>query len=274
MKLWEKGISTEASIENFTVGNDRHYDRYLAIYDVKASAAHAKMLHKCGFLELLELNQLLEGLSELEGQVALADFSIPESFEDIHSYIEYYLTDKYGSVGKKIHTARSRNDQVITALQLYVTDSLERLIESTADFARLLLELSEKHRDILMPGYTHLQVAMPSSFGLWLSAYAETLCDDIVALKAAAVVSNQNPLGSAAGYGSNFGIDRLLTTQLIGFEVVKVNSIASQMLRGRIERIAINTIAQLGATLSKLAGDICLYMGQDFGFLSFDDEIY
>ena len=273
MKLWEKGISTEASIENFTVGNDRHYDRYLAIYDVKASAAHARMLHKCGFLELLELNQLLEGLSELEEQVALVDFSIPERFEDIHSYIEYYLTDKYGSVGKKIHTARSRNDQVITALQLYVTDSLDQLIESTADFARLLLELSEKHRDILMPGYTHLQVAMPSSFGLWLSAYAETLCDDIVALKAAAVVSNQNPLGSAAGYGSNFGIDRLLTTELIGFEVVKVNSIASQTLRGRIERIAINAIAQLGATLSKLAGDICLYMGQDFGFLSFDDEI-
>ena len=273
MKLWEKGIATEAAIEAFTVGNDRDYDRYLAKYDIKASAAHAKMLARCKFITDSELDTLLLGLDLLAEKVSEPDFEIEEQFEDIHSYIEFFLTQTYGEVGKKIHTARSRNDQVLTAIQLYTTDQLHLLIDRTASFAELLLTLADQYKEVLMPGYTHLQVAMPSSFGMWLSAYSETLCDDIIALKAAAIVADQNPLGSAAGYGSNFDIDRELTTELMGFATLKVNAISAQMLRGRIERIATGAIAQLGATLAKLAGDICLYMGQDYGFLKFSDQI-
>ncbi|WP_340064555.1 argininosuccinate lyase [Ascidiimonas aurantiaca] len=273
MKLWDKGISTHKKIDRFTVGNDRELDLILVKYDILASKAHANMLGKTGLLSEKEARELIAALDVIAKTTEDGKFTIEEDFEDMHSKIEYMLTEMLGVTGKKIHMARSRNDQVLVAMQLYVKEALSAIEKSTALLFNRLLELAEKHKDILMPGYTHLQIAMPSSFGLWFSAYAECLIDDLHLLKAAFKVADQNPLGSAAGYGSSFPINRELTTEELGFATMKYNVIAAQMSRGKMEKTTAFAISSIAGTLSKLAMDICLYMGQNFDFISFPDEI-
>ncbi len=273
MKLWDKGISIDKKIEQFTVGNDREIDLHIAKYDVQASLAHAKMLQSIGILTTEELQQLEKGLQDLASQIENGTFTIEEQFEDVHSKIEFELTKIYGDVGKKIHTARSRNDQVLVALQLFYKAELINIKSKTKDFFETLLELAETHKKALLPGYTHLQVAMPSSFGLWFSAYAEVLIDDVYLLDAALKTVDQNPLGSAAGYGSSFAIDRHLTTELLEFSTLKYNVVAAQMSRGKSERTIALALGSLANTLARFAMDICLYMSQNFGFISFPDEL-
>ena len=273
MKLWDKGFSTDKKIDHFTVGNDRELDLHLAKYDVIASQAHAKMLGKIGLLTTEETNALVKELDAIAETIEKGEFVIEDSFEDMHSKIEYVLTEKLGDTGKKIHTARSRNDQVLVAMHLYLKQELSEIKSGTKELFDLLLELAEKHKDVLLPGYTHLQIAMPSSFGLWLSAYAESLIDDLYFVDAAYKVADQNPLGSAAGYGSSFPIDRSFTTKEMGFETLKYNVVAAQMGRGKVEKATAFGMANIAATLSKLAMDICLYMSQNFNFLSFPDEL-
>ncbi|GAA0749437.1 argininosuccinate lyase [Gaetbulibacter jejuensis] len=273
MKLWDKGISIDKKIEQFTVGNDREIDLHIAKYDVQASLAHAKMLQSIGVLTTEELQQLEKGLQDLASQIENGTFTIDNQFEDVHSKIEFELTKTYGDVGKKIHTARSRNDQVLVALQLFYKAELINIKSKTKDFFETLLELSETYKKTLLPGYTHLQVAMPSSFGLWFSAYAEVLIDDVYVLDAALKTVDQNPLGSAAGYGSSFAIDRQLTTQLLEFSTLKYNVVAAQMSRGKSERTIALALGSLANTLARFAMDICLYMSQNFGFISFPDEL-
>ncbi|WP_338356430.1 argininosuccinate lyase [Yeosuana marina] len=273
MKLWDKGISIDKKIEQFTVGNDREIDIHIAKYDVIASKAHAKMLHKIGILTTIELEQLLGGLQVLENEIEDGEFVIDAQFEDVHSKIEYELTATLGDVGKKIHTARSRNDQVLVALHLYYKENLGVVKEKVKVFFDTLLDLAETHKDKVLPGYTHLQVAMPSSFGLWFSAYAELMIDDVYLLNAAIKTVDQNPLGSAAGYGSSFPIDREFTTKEMGFETLKYNVVAAQMARGKNERTIAAVLGGLCNTMSRFAMDICLYMSQNFGFVSFPDEL-
>ena len=273
MKLWDKGFSTDKKIDHFTVGNDRELDLHLAKYDVIASKAHAKMLGKIGLLTDDETNALVEELNTIAISIEKGTFIIEDSFEDMHSKIEFMLTEKLGDTGKKIHTARSRNDQVLVAMHLYLKHELSEIKSETKELFDLLLELSEKYKDVLLPGYTHLQIAMPSSFGLWLSAYAESLIDDLYFVDAAYKVADQNPLGSAAGYGSSFPIDRSFTTKEMGFETLKYNVVAAQMGRGKVEKATAFGMANIAATLSKLAMDICLYMSQNFNFLTFPDEL-
>ncbi|CAM1371842.1 argininosuccinate lyase [Tenacibaculum xiamenense] len=273
MKLWDKGISIDKKIENFTIGNDREIDLFIAPYDVQASSAHAKMLNSIGILSKEELSQLIEGLEALKQQINEGTFIIDAEFEDVHSKIEYELTKQYGEVGKKIHTARSRNDQVLVALQLYYKENLEILTEKTKTLFSTLLQLSEQYKDNLLPGYTHLQVAMPSSFGLWFSAYAELLIDDLHLVEAALKTVDQNPLGSAAGYGSSFPIDREFTTKELNFNTLKYNVVAAQLSRGKSERTVAMALGGLANTLSRFAMDVCLYMSQNFGFISFPDEL-
>jgi len=273
MKLWEKGIPTSKLVEQFTVGDDRTYDRALAKYDVLASIAHAKMLGRQSIISGEESDALVKALDAYLHTVGQEHFIIEDSFEDIHSKIEAYLIDTLGETGKKIHTARSRNDQVLTAIQLYCKDRLDEVCEKTHHFAGVLLHLAATHSSVFMPGYTHMQVAMPSSFGLWFSAYAETLADDLVSLRAVQHLVDQNPLGSAAGYGSSFDIDRAFTTKALDFQNIKVNAIAAQMMRGRTELRVVSALGEVAYSLSKLANDICLYMGQDFGFVHFPDHI-
>ncbi|MGJ5641882.1 argininosuccinate lyase [Formosa sp. S-31] len=273
MKLWDKGISIDKKIEQFTVGNDREIDIHIAKYDVIASKAHAKMLHKIGILTTIELEQLLGGLDLLANEIEAGEFVIDEQFEDVHSKIEYELTKTLGEVGKKIHTARSRNDQVLVALQLYYKEELKEVKAKTKVLFDTLLELAETYKDNLLPGYTHLQVAMPSSFGLWFSAYAELLIDDVYMLDAASKIVDQNPLGSAAGYGSSFPIDREFTTNEMEFATLKYNVVAAQMSRGKSERTIAASLGSLGNTLARFAMDVCLYMSQNFGFISFPDEL-
>ncbi|MDP5157184.1 MAG: argininosuccinate lyase [Flaviramulus sp.] len=273
MKLWDKGISIDKKIEQFTVGNDREIDIHIAKYDIIASKAHAKMLQKIGILTTNELVDLLTGLKNLEKQVTDGTFVIDSQFEDVHSKIEYELTKSLGEVGKKIHTARSRNDQVLVALHLYYKENLGLVKEKTKTFFDTLLTLAETHQDKVLPGYTHLQVAMPSSFGLWFSAYAELMVDDVYLLNAAIKTVDQNPLGSAAGYGSSFPIDRELTTKEMGFSTLKYNVVAAQMARGKNERTIAAVLGGLCNTMSRFAMDICLYMSQNFGFISFPDEL-
>jgi argininosuccinate lyase len=273
MKLWDKGITIDKKIEQFTVGNDREIDLHIAKYDVQASLAHAKMLHKIEIINLEELQQLVEGLEELQQQIENNTFVIEENFEDVHSKIEFELTKKYGDVGKKIHTARSRNDQVLVALHLYYKQNISDVIQQTNTLFDTLLNLSEMYKKDLLPGYTHLQVAMPSSFGLWFSAYAEVLIDDVYLLEAAYKVVDQNPLGSAAGYGSSFPIDRAFTTQELNFSTLKYNVVAAQMSRGKSERTIAAALGGLCNTLARFSMDICLYMSQNFGFISFPDEL-
>ncbi|MFY0712588.1 argininosuccinate lyase [Seonamhaeicola sp. NFXS20] len=273
MKLWDKGISIDKKIEQFTVGNDREIDIHIAKYDVIASKAHAKMLQSIGILTTEELEQLLGGLDVLASQIEDGTFVIDAQFEDVHSKIEFELTKTLGEVGKKIHTARSRNDQVLVACHLYFKENLKLIQAKTKTLFDTLLNLAETHKDKLLPGYTHLQVAMPSSFGLWFSAYAELMIDDVYLLNAALKTVDQNPLGSAAGYGSSFPIDRELTTKEMNFSTLKYNVVAAQMGRGKNERTIAAALGSLANTLSRFAMDVCLYMSQNFGFVTFPDEL-
>jgi argininosuccinate lyase len=273
MKLWEKGINTNQLIEEFTVGNDRVLDMHLAKYDVLASIAHAKMLGSIGIITEAEVNQLLSGLASLNEQIENGTFQIEEGFEDVHSKIEYELTQQLGDVGKKIHTGRSRNDQVLVCMHLYIKNEIDEIKQSIKELFDLLIKLSNQHQNVLIPGYTHLQAAMPSSFGLWFGAYAEILIDDLHLFNAAFSIADQNPLGSAAGYGSSFPLDRTMTTDLLGFETLKYNSIAAQMSRGKVEKTTSYALASVASTLAKVSMDITLYMNENFGFISFPDEL-
>ena len=273
MKLWQKGAAAHQKVNHFTVGKDREYDLQLAAYDCEASMAHANMLAKIDLLSSQEAEQLNQVLKELQAAAKNGTFTIEEEHEDMHSKIEHVLTERLGDLGKKIHTARSRNDQVLVAMHLYLKDELKTIKSQVVDLFDLLLALAEKHKAKLIPGYTHLQVAMPSSIGLWLSAYAESLIDDLHFWESTYKIADQNPLGSAAGYGSAFPIDREFTTQALGFEQLKVNAVAAQMSRGKLEKSTAMAFASIGSTLAKLSMDICLYMGQDFNFISFPDEL-
>ncbi len=273
MKLWDKGYSIDKKIEQFTVGNDREIDLYIAKYDIMASLAHAKMLASIGIISKSELNHLSKELETLSTTIETGNFTIEDSFEDVHSKIEFVLIDALGDTGKKIHTARSRNDQVLTALHLYYKDNLIEIEQKTKLFFDSLIELADTHKNKLLPGYTHLQVAMPSSFGLWFSSYAELVIDDVYVLNAALKVVDQNPLGSAAGYGSSFPIDREFTTEALGFSTLKYNAVAAQLSRGKSERIVASALGNLSSTLAKFAMDICLYLSQNFDFISFPDKL-
>ena len=273
MKLWDKGYSIDKKIDVLTVGNDRALDEVLARYDVIGNRAQAVMLNKIGVLTDDELKDILRELDVIAADIEKGGFTIGDEFEDVHSKIEFMLTERLGDTGKKIHTARSRNDQVLTDMHLYVRDELLHIRDGVKRLFDLLLGLSEKYKDVLLPGYTHLQVAMPSSFGLWFGAYAESLVDDVYMIGAAYRVADQNPLGSAAGYGSSFPIDREETTRQMGFSQMKVNSVAAQMGRGKLEKTAAFAMASVAGTLSKMAMDVCLYMSQNFGFVSFPDEL-
>ena len=273
MKLWQKDTSTDEKIDHFTVGNDRTYDLALAPYDCIASKAHAKMLGEIGMLTSKEVKDLTAALDSILKSTQKGDFVIEKEFEDMHSKIEFLLTPKLGDLGKKIHTARSRNDQVLVALQLYIKEELSQIKKEVIKLFDLLLKLAETHQKDLLPGYTHMQVAMPSSFGLWFSAYAESLVDDVAFLNTAFQLADQNPLGSAAGFGSSFPIDRELTSKELGFKTLKYNVVAAQMGRGKVEKASATAIGMLGGTLAKLAMDICMYMGQDFDFIHFPEEL-
>lgn len=273
MKLWQKGAAAHEKVDSFTVGKDREYDLVLAQYDCEASMAHAKMLGAIGLITTAEAQQLCKVLEALKEDAEKGVFTIENEFEDMHSKIEHVLTEKLGDLGKKIHAARSRNDQVLVAMHLYLKQELTEIKTQVIAIFDLLLELAEKHQDELIPGYTHLQVAMPSSIGMWLSAYAESLVDDLYFWEAAFKIADQNPLGSAAGYGSAFPIDRELTTKLMAFKQLKVNAVASQMSRGKLEKSTAMALSSIGSSLSKMCMDICLYMGQDFDFISFPADL-
>ena len=273
MKLWQKGAAAHEKVDHFTVGKDREYDLVLAQYDCQASSAHAKMLAKIGLIRSEEAEQLLAVLAEIQQQAEAGTFTIEKEFEDMHSKIEHVLTERLGDLGKKIHTARSRNDQVLVAMHLYIKHELGAIKTQVTALFDLLLSLAEKHQNELMPGYTHLQVAMPSSFGLWFSAYAESLIDDLYFWQSAYKIADQNPLGSAAGYGSAFPIDRDFTTKALDFSQLKINSVAAQMSRGKLEKSTATALSAIGSTLAKFSMDVCLYMGQDFNFISFPDNL-
>jgi argininosuccinate lyase len=272
-KLWSKGFDADKSVEEFTVGRDRELDLKLARYDVLGSMAHIRMLQSIGLLEQSELDILLKEMDVILTEIETGGFKIEEGVEDIHSQVELMLTRKLGEVGKKIHSGRSRNDQVLVDLKLFFKHEIRDIAELTKQLFDTLIELSETHKDVLMPGYTHFQIAMPSSFGLWFGAYAESLTDDALLLEAAYRHANQNPLGSAAGYGSSFPLNRTMTTELLEFETLHFNSVAAQMSRGKTERTLGYAMAAIASTLSKFVGDICLYMSQNFGFVSFPDEL-
>ena len=273
MKLWQKDIQSLKSVEKFTVGNDRELDIYLAPFDVLGSLAHIKMLASIGLLSSDELARLEVELKNIYQLIQKGNFKLDDGVEDIHSQVELMLTQKLGDVGKKIHSARSRNDQVLVDLKLFLRSEIEKLVLSTKALFDLLIQQSEKHKDDLLPGYTHLQLAMPSSFGLWFGAYAESLVDDLITLQAAFEVVNKNPLGSAAGYGSSFPINRKMTTDLLGFDDLNYNVVYAQMGRGKTERIVASALANIAASLSKLSMDACLYLNQNFSFISFPEEL-
>jgi len=274
MKLWEKGNqSTNRIIEQFTVGNDRELDLEIAQYDIQASKAHAKMLNEVELLSNQEYHAIAKELKKLQIAAENGTFTIEEKFEDVHSKIEYELTEALGDTGKKIHAGRSRNDQVLVCLHLYVKDQIFEIKKLTKGLFEKLQQLSEKHKKILMPGYTHMQVAMPSSFGLWFGAYAESLVDDLHQLNAAYKIADQNPLGSAAGYGSSLPLDRNMTAELLGFSTLKYNSVAAQMSRGRLEQLTSFALSALASTLSKMAMDITLFCNQNYDFISFPEQL-
>ena len=273
MKLWNKGFEPDKAIEAYTVGNDQQLDLRLAQYDIEGSMAHIKMLETIGLLEKSELEQLLVALAELLEEAKKGNFVIEEGVEDVHSQVELMLTRKLGDVGKKIHSGRSRNDQVLVDLKLFMRDELLDIARHTKQLFDRLIALSEEHKATLMPGYTHLQVAMPSSFGLWFGAYAESLIDDMRLVVAAYETANQNPLGSAAGYGSSFPLNREMTTELLGFETLHYNAVAAQMSRGKTERATAFAVAALASTIGRFAMDVCLFMCQNFGFISFPDNL-
>jgi len=273
MKLWQKDKASLKEVEKFTVGNDHEMDMYLAAFDVQGSLAHTEMLESVGLLTKPELTQLQAELKNIYKQIQKGEFKLQDDVEDIHSQVELLLTQKLGDVGKKIHSARSRNDQVLVDVKLFLRSELEELVKIIQPFFELLQSQSEKYKADLLPGYTHLQLAMPSSFGLWFGAYAESLVDDVITIKAAYDVVNKNPLGSAAGYGSSFPINRTLTTQLLGFDNLNYNVVYAQMGRGKAERIVAQSLANVADTLAKLSMDACLYLNQNFGFVSFPTEL-
>jgi argininosuccinate lyase len=273
MKLWQKNTSVSQVVEAFTVGNDRAMDMYLAPYDVQGSLAHIKMLESIGLLTSDEWKILSTELKNIYNEIQAGHFILEEGVEDVHSEVEFLLTKKLGEAGKKIHSGRSRNDQVLVDLKLFFRSAVEQLVQNIHTLFQLLQQKSEEFKNDLLPGYTHLQLAMPSSFGLWLGAYAESLVDDVITLQAAYKVVNKNPLGSAAGYGSSFPLNRTYTTQLLGFEDLNYNVVYAQMSRGKSERIVAQGLSNVAATLNKLSMDCCLYMNQNFGFISFPDEL-
>jgi argininosuccinate lyase len=273
MKLWQKNIDSLKEVEKFTVGRDREFDLQLAPFDVLGSIAHVKMLAEVKLLSKEEATQLMAELKNIYHSIQSSKFKIENNIEDIHSQVEFLLTEKLGDAGKKIHSARSRNDQVLLDIKLFLRDEIEKLVTSLEPFFDLLQTQSEKYKDHSLPGYTHLQLAMPSSFGLWFGAYAESLVDDMITLKAAFDVVNKNPLGSAAGYGSSFPINRSLTTKLLGFDDLNYNVVYAQMGRGKTERIVAMALANVADTLSKLSMDACLYLNQNFDFISFPTEL-
>ncbi|MCW3079031.1 argininosuccinate lyase [Segetibacter sp.] len=273
MKLWQKNTNTSKAVETFTVGNDREMDLFLAPFDVQGSLAHVKMLESVGLLTTADWTVLSAELKKIYKEIEAGNFSLQNDVEDIHSQVELLLTERLGDVGKKIHSGRSRNDQVLVDLKLFFRSAIEQLVQNIEHLFQLLQEKSEVFKANLLPGYTHLQLAMPSSFGLWLGAYAESLVDDVITLQSAYKVVNKNPLGSAAGYGSSFPLNRTLTTQLLGFEDLNYNVVYAQMSRGKSERIVAQAVNNVASTLNKLAMDCCLYMNQNFGFISFPDEL-
>ncbi|KAB2913324.1 MAG: argininosuccinate lyase [Bacteroidetes bacterium] len=274
MKLWQKDTQQTADwIETFTVGRDREFDLLLAEHDVLGSIAHTSMLQSIGLLTEVELNSILKGLHAILDEIRNGTFTIDASAEDIHSQIELLLTQRIGENGKKIHSGRSRNDQVLLDLKLYLRAELKHVSQEVKALFDTLIHLSETHKSKLLPGYTHLQLAMPSSFGLWFGAYAESLVDDMEMVQAAYNICNKNPLGSGAGYGSSFPLDRELTTKLLGFETLNYNVVYAQMTRGKSEKAVATALASVAATLSKFAYDVCLYMNQNFGFIRFPDEL-
>ena len=272
MKLWEKSVQVTDEIDRFTVGHDRELDLYLAPYDVMGSMAHITMLHSIGLIADDELPQLLRELKDIYRQAKEGNFVIEDGIEDVHSQVELLLTRRLGDMGKKIHAGRSRNDQVLLDLKLFTRDRLHRVAEAVRRLFHTLQQKSERYRHVLMPGYTHLQVAMPSSFGLWFGAYAESLADDLLLLQAAYRMANRNPLGSAAGYGSSFPLDREMTTRLLGFEGLNYNVVYAQMGRGKLERTVAAALAGVAGTVAKLAFDACLFNSQNFGFISLPAE--
>ncbi len=267
-KLWDKGIEPDKMIEEYTVGNDRELDMRLAKYDVEGSKAHIRMLESIGLLTSEELGILLGGLDRIAAEIEKGNFHIEDDVEDIHSQVELMLTRELGDVGKKIHSGRSRNDQILVDIKLFMRDEIWNIASAVAALSDKLLALSDKYRNVLMPGYTHLQIAMPSSFGLWFGAYAETLADDLQLLAAAYHIADQNPLGSAAGYGSSFPLDRTMTTRLLGFADLHYNVVAAQMSRGKTERATAYAVASIASTIGRFAMDACLFMNQNFGFIS------
>ncbi|MEO9886839.1 MAG: argininosuccinate lyase [Balneola sp.] len=273
-KLWEKGIKTDQFIEEFTVGKDRELDLELAKHDVRGTIAHITMLESVGLLEKSELEILIRELENIQEQIiAKGKFQIEDGVEDVHSQIELMLTKELGDVGKKIHSGRSRNDQVLVDIRLFLREQLEEIRSLTNDLFSALIDQADTYKDVLIPGYTHTQAAMPSSFGLWFSAYAESLVDDVEILNGAYKVVNRNPLGSAAGYGSSFPLNRQMTSDLLGFESMVYNSVYAQMGRGKTEQVVASALTNLASTLNKLAADVCLYNSQNFQFLKLPDEL-
>jgi argininosuccinate lyase len=273
MKLWQKNTTVSAAVEKFTVGRDKEFDLLLAPYDVLGNMAHARMLASVGLLTAEEAAALVQELQAIYAKAIAGELSIADSVEDIHSQVEYLLTQALGDTGKKIHSARSRNDQVLVDIKLFLRAEITQLVAAVEPFFQLLQSQSEQFKNHLLPGYTHLQLAMPSSFGLWFGAYAESLVDDLITLQGAYKVVNKNPLGSAAGYGSSFPINRTMTTQLLGFGDLNYNVVYAQMGRGKAERITAQAMANLAETLSRLSMDMCLYLNQQFSFVSFPAEL-
>lgn len=273
MKLWQKNFTISKQIEKFTIGKDRELDLLLAPHDVLGTLAHIQMLESINLLTEEELKILTAELQTIYTEIQNGNFEIEEGIEDVHSQVELILTRRLGDVGKKIHSGRSRNDQVLLDLKLFTRTQIRELVELVEPLFQQLVELSNTHKDVLIPGYTHYQVAMPSSFGLWFGAYAESLVDDMHVLQAAFRITNKNPLGSAAGYGSSFPLNRQMTTDLLGFDALNYNVVYAQMGRGKTERIVAEAVASIAATLSKLSQDICLYISQNFGFISFPKEL-
>ena len=272
-KIWDKGFDANKRVDEFTVGNDRELDLRLAKHDIKGSMAHIKMLVTIGLLEAEEERRLRAALLHILADVEKGSFSLDEDAEDIHSQIEAMLTERLGEMGKKIHAGRSRNDQVLVDLKLFLKEEILQIKSEVLQLFNLLQSLSEKHKEVLLPGYTHAQIAMPSSFGLWFGAYAETLVDDMHTLAAAWQVADQNPLGSAAGYGSSFPLEREMTTRELGFATMNYNVIAAQMGRGKTERILAQSMANIASTLNKLASDNCMYLSGNYGFITYPNEL-